>query len=371
MNMTVFTKKYLCLFLLTSFTLYPRIVVSAEASNINIEHIINTEETVIAGTLTLPQESLTDSLVIMLSGSGPQDRDETLDGFRIFHHIAKHLASQGIASFRFDDRGVGKSTGNFGQSTLSDHTDDVAHILNYFSTHKEHTYKRFILLGHSQGGIVAANVAVEREDIDKVILMAAPSVPLIDIVLYQVRQEYTQLSINKELVEQGVSAHNRLMWAITNNSDIEGALENFNTTLYSVLSASPLHQHQSKLELKKQAAAQTKEFEIVYALPSLTSFLYHDPAKNIEDFSKPVLGLFGGKDLQVTIDQNKDITEKALLTAGANYHLSTFEHANHYFQHAETGLRQEYPTLDKQFVEGFLNSMSSWIVQNEAGQTYK
>ena len=77
------------------------------------------------------------------------------------------------------------------------------------------------------------------------------------------------------------------------------------------------HQHQSKLELKKQAAAQTKEFEIVYALPSLTSFLYHDPAKNIEDFSKPVLGLFGGKDLQVTIDQNKDIMEKALLTAPA------------------------------------------------------
>lgn len=369
MSMTVFIQKYAGLLLLGSLIVHPKIVMAAEASDTNIEHVINTGETIIAGTLSLPQESLTDSLVIMLSGSGPQDRDETLDGFKVFHHIAKHLASQGIASFRFDDRGVGGSTGNFGQSTLRDHTDDVAHILNYFSSHKEHMYKHFILLGHSQGGIVAANVAVEREEIEKVILMAAPSVPLIDIVLYQVRQEYTQLNISKALVEKGVSAHHRLMWAIENNSNTEGALENFNTTVLSVLTASPLHQHQSKPDLKKLADAQTREFEIVYALPSLTSFLYHDPAKNIKDFNEPVLGLFGGKDLQVTIDQNKDTMEKALLTAGVNYHFSTFEHANHYFQHAESGLRKEYPTLDKQFIDGFLNTISSWIVHNEVRQT--
>ena len=363
--MTVFIRKYAGLLLLGIIIVYPKVGKTSEKSNANIEHVINTGQTIIAGTLTLPQESLTDSLVVMLSGSGPQDRDETLDGFSVFHHIAKHLASQGIASFRFDDRGVGGSTGNFGQSTLRDHSDDVAYILNHFSSNKEYAYKRFILLGHSQGGIVAANVAIKREDIDKIILMAAPSVPLIDIVLYQVRQEYTQLNISKALVEQGVSSHNRLIWAIANNSDIEGALENFNTTVYSVLAASPLHQHQSKPELKKQADEQTREFEIVYALPSLTSFLYHDPAKNIQGFSKPVLGLFGGKDLQVTIDQNKDIMEKALLTARVSYHFSTFEHANHYFQYAETGLREEYPTLDKAFVDDFLNTMSSWILRKE------
>lgn len=363
--MTVFIRAYTGLLLLGSLIVYPNVALTAETTNTNVEHVINTGQTIIAGTLTLPQEWLTDSLVIMLSGSGPQDRDETLDGFKVFHHVANHLALKGISSFRFDDRGVGESTGNFGQSTLSDHTDDVAHILNYFSSHKKHTYKRFILLGHSQGGIVAANVAVEREDIDKVILMAAPSVPLIDIVLYQVRQEYTQMNVSKELVEKGVSAHNRLMWAITSNSDIEGALNNFNTTVLNILSDSPFHLHRSKPELKKLADEQTREFEIVYALPSLTSFLYHDSAKNFEKLNGPVLGLFGGKDLQVTIDQNKDIMEKALLTAGVNYHFFTFEHANHYFQYAETGLREEYPTLDKQFIEDFLNTMSGWILQDE------
>jgi len=148
----------------------------------------------------------------MLSGSGPQGRDETLHGFSVFFHLAQHLSAQGIASFRFDDRGVGNSTGNFNESTLADHANDVTAILDYFSRRTEHRFERFILLGHSQGGIVASRVATTRRDVAKVILMAAPAVPLIDIVLYQVRHEYSQLPVNKAVVEEGVSAHNRLMW---------------------------------------------------------------------------------------------------------------------------------------------------------------
>lgn len=345
-----------------SFTAYSGMVIAGQSHGRNIELVIDDSNTMIAGELTLPEKPLTDALVIMLSGSGPQDRDETLDGFRVFFHLAKHLSEQGIPSFRFDDRGVGGSSGNFGQSTLTDHSNDVIRILDYFSTQAANRFQRFILLGHSQGGIVAANVAVQRDDVEKVILMAAPSVPLIDIVLYQVRQEYSQMQIDSALIESGVSAHHRLMWSIQSNKDLDEALNNFKKTTLEVLVASPENQAKPLPELKKQAAEQTQEFKIVYALPSLTSFLYNDPAKNFDDFTVPVLGLFGGKDLQVTIQQNKDIMEKALLQSDVEYEFVTFDDANHYFQKADTGLREEYIKLEKAFVPGFPKVISDWIL---------
>ncbi|NVK56105.1 MAG: alpha/beta fold hydrolase [Alteromonadaceae bacterium] len=312
------------------------------AGGSNLEYTIKNDKITIAGTLRLAQTPVTDTLVIMLSGSGPQDRDETLDGFSVFFSLAKQLSERGIPSFRYDDRGVGGSTGDFARSTLADHTSDVINILDYFREHDVSRFNRFILLGHSQGGIVAAHVAALRRDVDSVILMAAPARPLIDIVLYQVRQEYTQLQLDKALIERGVSVHNRLMWAIKKNESLARELVRFEETMFEILSASSRHRNMSGADLQKLAAQQAREYGIVYALPSLTSFLYHDPANDLQTLTQPVLGLFGGKDLQVTIQQNKDAMEKALLRAGLEYTFATFNNANHHFQPAISGHRAEY-----------------------------
>ena len=165
---------------------------------IEADLIILADNIKIGGTLTIPTDLKTSSLVIMLSGSGAQDRDETLEGFKIMKVIAEHLASQGIASFRYDDRGVGESTGDFVNSTIEDHSKDLENILDYFKTNKEHPFTDFILFGHSQGGILAGKVAVRNESVKKVILMASPTVPLIGVVTYQVRQDYEHTDLPKK-----------------------------------------------------------------------------------------------------------------------------------------------------------------------------
>jgi len=329
-----------------------------------IDLIIQANGVQIGGTLTIPTHQKLGSLVIMNTGSGPQDRDETLDGFKVFKAIAKHLGSQGIASFRFDDRGVGKSTGKFSTSTLEQHSDDVKRIMAFFKSHEELSFKDFILFGHSQGGIVSANVAVGNQNVKKVILMGAPSVPLIDLVLYQVRQEYIATNLERSLIEADVSAHNRLMRAIKDNKNIEQAVEKFKQNTKTILAKLPRTKHKTTAEIEKMASEKADEFEVIYALPSLTSFLYHETSKNYEKLQVPVLGLFGGKDLMVTIDQNKDLMENALLKSEAIFHFKTFNDANHYFQKANTGLSDEYGTLDPEFVDGFLNSISTWILDN-------
>ena len=328
------------------------------------KHLIASQEVHIGGSLVLPENRNLSSLVIMISGSGPQDRDETLDGFKVFRTLAEHLAQQGIATFRFDDRGVGESTGDFPSSTLEDHANDVRTIMEYFKHNGTFPFEEFVLLGHSQGGIVSAHVAVGNQDVDKVILMGAPSVPLVDIVLYQLRQEYIGTSINRALIEAEVSSHNRLMYAINEGKNIKRALEAFRASTKAILSQSAATTKMDAARIELMTEAKTKEFEVVYALPSLTSFLYHDTSKDYEKLQVPVLSLFGGKDLQVTIGQNKDPMELALLKSETPYHFKTFSDANHYFQKAYTGQRDEYETLDKAFIDGFPECISDWLLAN-------
>lgn len=329
----------------------------------SIDLVIKLQDVSIAGTLIIPTNRKTKCLVIMSSGSGPQDRDETLEGFKIFKVIAEHLASKGIASFRFDDRGVGESTGDFVNSTIEDHVEDLEGIMDYFKTTKEHPFGSFILFGHSQGGILVGKVAVGNKSVKKVVLMAAPAVPLIEVVLYQVRQEYKRTNISKSLIEGDVSAHNRLMRAIEDGTGIEEAYQLFRQTTESILYEMNSETTVDSTEIAQQAITKADTYKVIYGLPSLTSYLYHDPACDFEKLTIPVLGLFGGLDLQVPIHQNKDRMENALLSSGTKYDFETFNNANHYFQEARTGEREEYATLKKNFVPNFLNKISDWILQ--------
>lgn len=332
--------------------------------SLSVDLIIKTKEVKIGGTLTIPTDLKTSSLVIMLSGSGDQDRDETLESFKIMKIIAEHLASQGIASFRYDDRGVGESTGDFVNSTIEDHSKDLENIMNYFKTSKEHYFKDFVLFGHSQGGILAGKVAVGNESVKKVVLMGAPGVPLIEVVTYQVRQDYEQTDLPKNLIEADVTAHNKLMRAIEDDKNINEAYQLFRQTTESILFEMDVKNSVDSVKIKQQAIAKADEFKIIYGLPSLTSFLYYDPSKDLEQLEVPVLGLFGGLDFQVPIHQNKDRMENALLKSGTDYHFITFENANHFFQKAKTGKRDEYSKLEKKFVDNFLDEISNWIIEN-------
>lgn len=329
------------------------------------ELLISAGNVQIGGTLLIPAHKKTDALVIMSSGSGQQDRDETLDGFKIFKAIATHLAEKGIASFRYDDRGVGQSTGNFGQSTRDDLAGDIEKIMDYFETSSQTPYDRFILFGHSLGGIIAGDVAAQSDRVTQVILMASPSVPLIDLILFQERQAYMTYNIDRDLIEAEISSHNQLMNALTNGGATQKIIQTFETNIKNILEVHPEHLHLERGQKDKMAKDKAAEFHIVYAMPAIASYLYHNPSEVISKLKMPVLALFGGKDKQVTIDQNKDHMEGALLRSGAPYKIKIFNCANHYFQKAKTGDREEYPSLKKAFVDGFLDTISGTILDSQ------
>ncbi len=331
----------------------------------SIDLFIQTDQVSVGGTLVIPSHPEVESLVILSSGSGPQDRDETLEGFKIFKVIADHLASKGIASFRYDDRGVGESTGDFVNSTLDDLSQDLEAIMEYFKYTDQYPFREFILFGHSQGGIVAAKVAVDNPNVKKVILMASPSVPLIEVVSYQIRQNYEYTELPKHLIEADVSANNKLMRAIEDDKNIDDTYQLFIQTTESIMfEMSTSKNVVDSLKIKRQAIAKADEFKLIYGLPSLTSFLYYNPAQDLEKLKVPVLSLFGGLDFQVPIDQNKDRMENALLKSGVDFHFITFDSANHFFQKAKTGNREEYATLEKKFVDHFLEAISDWILKS-------
>jgi pimeloyl-ACP methyl ester carboxylesterase len=192
--------------------------------------------------------------------------------------------------------------------------------------------------------------------------MGAPSVPLVEVVLYQVRQEYAATDISKSLIEADVSAHNKLMRAIEDNTHIDKAYHLFKETTESILFELSTEREIDSLKIQQEAISKANEYKIIYALPSLTSFLYYDPSCDLEQLEVPVLSLFGGLDYQVTIAQNKDRMENALLKSGTDYRFITFDNANHFFQNATTGSRDEYATLEKKFVDNFLTEISSWIL---------
>lgn len=330
----------------------------------DIDVIIPLNGEKIGGSLLIPKNLRSNSLVVMSSGSGPQDRDETLFGFKIFKVIAEYLASQGIASFRYDDRGVGNSTGDFVNSTLADHTHDLEGILSYFEKHENYQFDQFTLFGHSQGGIISAKVAAEKETVNKLILMASPAVPLKEVVLAQVRLDYLSSNLEREIIEAEVSAHNRLMRALLSNQNSKEELDFYKETYKRILVKQQPELIEKESELNTAVDQKANELKVIYNLPSLKSFLQYDPVQDLEKLNIPVLALIGGNDAQVSIEQNKDRMESAFLRANTDYDLKVFNAANHLFQEAETGLRGEYENLEKEFVNGFLTSISSWLLKN-------
>ena len=318
------------------------------------------------GTLTLPTEEYNKYLIIFIQGSGPTDRNGNQpmlqnDGIK---KIARELAGNGIASFRYDDRGEGNSTGDFVNSTLEDLSNDLEGILYYFEKRSIHQFDHFILLGHSQGGIISAKVAAEKKSVGELILMAFPAVPLKEVVLAQVRLDYISSNLEREIVEAEVSAHNRLMSAIDKNKNIEEELDFYKETYKRILVKQQPELTEKKSELNTSLDQKANELKVIYNLPSLKSFLQYDPVQDLEKLNIPVLALIGGNDAQVSIEQNKDRVESALLKANTDYDLKVFNAANHLFQEAKTGLRGEYDNLDKKFIDGFLPCISTWLLKN-------
>lgn len=326
----------------------------------------------IGGTLVTPENQENTPLVIMISGSGAQDRNSDIFGFKIFAEMSEFLQQQGISSFRYDDRQIGKSTGTFSDATLDILASDLNAIIEYLNDLEDESFSEIILVGHSQGGVVAGKVADESQEVDKLILMASTGLSLKEILRFQVKQAYGEGDHSKRAVEKEIRLREELMAAIRDEENIESAKKNYiehyrgmvESLHRSMIESLPESQRAGIPDIDTFADQQVDQLVALYGSPQVRSMLFYDPAEDLKDLNIPVLVLFGGKDTQVTEEMNRKPIEKALKKAGVSYEVKVFPDANHLFQKATSGQVSEYALLEKEFVNGFLKRMTDWIKEN-------
>ena len=301
----------------------------------------------LAATLTLPAGAGPFPAVVLITGSGPQDRDETLLGHKPFKVLADHLTRQGIAVLRADDRGSGSSTGTFATATSMDFAADAEAGLTYLANRKEINPGKLGLVGHSEGGVVAPIVAARNRAVAFIVLLAGSGVPGDEVLLAQQALIATANGAPPELVQRASAAMREVFAAIKTEKD--------DTAL-----AAALRQRLAALIPAAQVDAQVQTL----LSPWYRYFLTYDPRPTLRAVRCPVLALTGEKDLQVPATANLAAI-KAALDEGGNTRSQVEElpGLNHLFQHATTGSPAEYARIEETVATEVLEKVSGWILK--------
>jgi hypothetical protein len=320
----------------------------------------NKEATVmLAGTLTIPAQEGPFPAVLLISGSGPQDRDETLFGHHPFLVLADYLTRRGIAVLRVDDRGVGESTGDFAQATSEDFASDVLAGVEYLKRRKEIDPKKIGLIGHSEGGIIAPMVAVQSSDVAFIILMAGSGLTGEEILYLQAALIARAEGASDEAIAKNLSLQEQMFTVLKEEPDDAIAEKRLRTIFENTISELELS------EKEKEIAEANAEAEIQRVLsPWFRYFLTYDPRPTLMKVKSPVLAINGEKDLQVPPKENLAAIEEALKLAGNNnYTIKELSGLNHLFQTAHTGSLSEYARIEETISPTALEIMSDWILE--------
>ena len=304
----------------------------------------------LAGTLTLPPGEGPFPAVILITGSGQQDRNEEILGHKPFLVIADHLTRAGIAVLRVDDRGVGGSTGDVIEATSEDFASDVGAGIAYLQTRDEVRSDAIGLVGHSEGGLIAPMVAVERGDVAFLVLLAGPGIPGAELLYLQA----ALLARAGGATDDAVAANRKLQ-----------------EELFLLL-----HEQISREELRRKAqailvrhggeAAQVQLGQVASAW--FQYFVCYDPAPTLRKVKCPVLALNGSKDLQVPATQNLEGIAAALKAGGnEGVEVKLYPGLNHLFQHCEQGTVAEYSRIEETFAPQVLADIAAWIGKQVAG----
>ena len=313
------------------------------------------------GTLTLPEGTGPFPAVVMITGSGAQNRDEELVGFPIFRIIADHLTRRGIAVLRYDDRGVGGSTGNVAQSTTSDFAGDALAGIARLSEHADIDPGRIGLVGHSEGASVAPIAASRSDAVRFVVLLAGTSVTGAEVIYEQAAALSRAAGAHEEDIVWATGFQRRLFAAMEAGEDLDAHREEFAAQIRAAIDRLSEAQRAPISDIDGYVQIQIDQQINALQSPWFRHFLTYDPAGALRRTRVPVLALFGGLDLQVLPGQNRGPMAEAL-SGNPDVTIEVLPRANHLFQAATTGSNTEYGVLEKAFVDGFLDTISDWIL---------
>ncbi len=311
------------------------------------------DDVVLAGTLTYPKSGEPFPGAILISAAGPQDRNEEgFGGHRFFHVLADYLTERGITVLRYDDRGVGESTGSQDKATSIDLAGDATAAFKFLKNQSFVNSQKIGLIGHSEGGFIAQIVASKVDEIAYIVLMAGPALSGKDIWLYQLK---AALGRNISVKETTKSWEQIVTILEREKTDDKRASEK----IYSIL-----------VDEIKMPAMMAKTLAEHFVIPwNRYFFTERDPARFLSKVKCPVLALGGKKDVHIPSTQNLKAIEEILQKVGnKNYQVVEFPNLNHLFQTANTGLPMEYPLIEETISPVVLKTIADWIFeQNEVG----
>ena len=321
--------------------------------NFKSEHVsfVNEKDSVkLSGTLALPMDGEGFPAVVMITGSGPQNRYEELFGHKPFLDIANYFTSKGIAVLMYDDRGVGESEGDFQSATTFDLANDAEAAFAFLKARSEVNKEKVGLIGHSEGGIIAPIIASRRSDVGFIGLLAGPGLRGDSLMLLQKRLVETQMGINELQVEFGQKmlrgAYDLFFNENINNTALEDSLSAYFTDSYGALIP------ESQIETIVEQLSN----------PWLVEFIRLDPKDYLNSLKCPVFALNGEKDLQVPPKENLEAI-RAALSENENVTIKEYKSVNHMFQKCETGAISEYGTIDHAISPKVLKDLSNWILK--------
>jgi pimeloyl-ACP methyl ester carboxylesterase len=316
----------------------------------------------LAGTLSLPDGPGPYPVVVLVSGSGPQDRDEYLGGgiaIRPFELLANALTPMGIAVLRYDDRGVGESTGDFAAGDLNDFADDAEAAITYLTTRDDIDQDHIGLIGHSEGGAIAAILGARNTDLDFIVSLAGLGVSGKEVLVLQNRLMMEAEGATQEEAQAQVDLMTQFVSLLDDPEALEEAI--YNAALVQA-EALPQEQRDAIGDIEAYARTLASQQATQLQAPSVKALVEYDPAPDWAKTTVPVLAIFGGKDKQVDATQNAAPLLDAL-TEGGNTDVTVviLPDANHLFQAAGSGAFSEYATLPAEFTPDLIPIIMDWL----------
>lgn len=315
----------------------------------------------LAGTLTVPAGKGPFPAIVLVTGSGPQDRDETLLGHKPFLVVADYLARRGIAVLRYDDRGFGASSGDFGRATSLDFAADAQAAVDWLAARPEVDPSRVGLAGHSEGGLIAPIVASRDPRLRFIILLAGPGLSGEEILYLQGAAISKAGGASNKEVAEAKKVNRRLYAAAMAPGSAEEAAARVKAIYDDYLkNKAPLGDAERKAALETSAEMATQ-----LTSPWMRTFMALDPRPYLAKVTVPTLALNGGLDLQVPPKENIAAITKAFAGSGHAALLTTkvMPGLNHLFQHAKTGHPGEYASIEETFSPEALAAMGDWILE--------
>lgn len=317
------------------------------------------------GTLTLPRTKGPHPAVLLITGSGAQDRNQTVSGHRPFLVLADHLTRKGIAVLRVDDRGLKGSPDDFYKATDEDFASDVLAGVEFLKTRKGINSKQIGLVGHSEGGVIAPMAAAKSNDVAFIVLMAAPALPGDQLLYLQTASLMKRSGASDDNISQVRALQERIFTILKQEKTDAGAGKRLRAEVSEMLARMTDEQ---KLALGLSEAAMENQFKVMIT-PWYRYVIVYDPRPALMKVKVPVLAINGERDLQVPAKENLSAISEVLKSAGNKDHtVVELPGLNHLFQTSQSGLPAEYAQIEETISPSVLQVIADWILKHTAKQ---